>query len=102
MKKLSKIWILFFMAIAIFSMAQETDPKKLIEAIIESHLENLDEETNVSLVIEDLEDLAENPININATNQNELSRLYILNDIQIEKLLNYVNEYGPVYSIFEL
>ncbi|MEZ5103784.1 MAG: helix-hairpin-helix domain-containing protein [Draconibacterium sp.] len=85
------------------SVAQEhTDPKKIIEAIVESQLENLDEETDVGLVVEDLENLAENPININATSKTELSRLYILNEIQINKLLDYVKEFGPVYSIYEL
>lgn len=82
--------------------AQESGSNKLIEAILESQLENLDEETDVSLVIEDLEELAEHPLNINATSKTELSRLYILNEIQIEKLLDYVNQFGPVYSIYEL
>ncbi|MCF6357920.1 MAG: helix-hairpin-helix domain-containing protein, partial [Draconibacterium sp.] len=58
--------------------------------------------TDVGLIIEDLEELAENPININATNETQLSRLYILNDIQINKLLSYIDEFGPAYSIFEL
>ena len=96
------IIIAFFVAFSVFVSAQETDPQKIIEAIVESHLENLDEETDVSLIIEDLEDLAENPLNINATSKQELSRLYILNDIQISKLLEYVGDYGPVYSIYEL
>lgn len=82
--------------------AQETDPKKIIEVLIESLHENLDEETEASIMIEDLEDLTENPININATNAAELSRLYILNEIQIQKLLDYILQFGPVYSIFEL
>lgn len=96
------IILVLFLTIPVFIPAQESDPHKIIEAIIESHLENLDEETDVSLIIEDLEDLAENPININATSEAELSRLYILNDIQISKLLEYVHGYGPVYSIYEL
>lgn len=93
---------IIFIAASIISTAQETDPSKIIESIVESQLENLEEETGANLLIEDLENLAENPININSTNQSELSRLYVLNDIQIKKLLNYIQEFGPAFSIFEL
>jgi len=88
--------------IPVFTYAQETDPSKIIESIIESHLDNITEGIDVALIIEDLENLLENPININATNQAELSRLYILNEVQIKKLLEYIETYGPAYTIFEL
>jgi hypothetical protein len=83
-------------------VAQKTDPNKIIESIIEGQLDNLEPGTDVGLIIEDLEELAETPININSTNEIELSRLYILNDIQIKKLLDYINEFGAAYSIYEL
>jgi hypothetical protein len=58
-------------------VAQKTEPDKIIESIIEGQLANLKPGTDVGLIIEDLEELAENPININATNETELSRFYI-------------------------
>lgn len=82
--------------------AQEKDPQSLIEEIIESQLGSLDEEIDVALIIEDLQDLAENPININACTEKDLSRVYLLDPVQINQLLKFVEEYGPVYSIFEL
>jgi len=96
------IVILLFILPVIDLFAQENDPRKMIEAIIESHLDQLDEQTDVALIIEDLEGLLENPININATDSKELSRLYLLNPVQISKLLEFMNEFGPVYTIFEL
>jgi len=96
------IILLFVSFLVICSSAQETDPQKMMEAIIESHLDKIDEQTDVALIIEDLEGLLEKPININATNADELARLYLLNPVQIDKLLTFVNEYGPVYTIFEL
>ncbi len=91
-----------FLILSMGAKAQESDPRTMIEAIIEAQLENIDEETDAALIIEDLEQLLENPININATNANELSKLYLLDPIQINRLLEYVKSYGPVYSVFEL
>ena len=82
--------------------AQNNSPDKLIESILESHLDKIAEGTDVALIIEDLEYLLEHPININATTTTELARLYLLNEIQIQKLMEYTENYGPVYSIYEL
>jgi hypothetical protein len=103
MKRIArKICIVLFVAISFASPAQETDPQRIIESILESHLDKIEDQTDVALIIEDLEGFLENPININATTAVELSRLYVLNDVQINKLLEYLNNYGPAYSIFEL
>ncbi|MBT6004428.1 MAG: helix-hairpin-helix domain-containing protein, partial [Prolixibacteraceae bacterium] len=103
MKKLFKnITLLLFASISLFSKAQENDPTRNLEAIIESLIENMDQETDVTLIVEDLEELAENPLNINSATDFELSKLHILNDIQIQKILNYRTEFGIVYSLFEL
>ena len=96
------IWVVILATISINAEGQETEPARLIESIIESHLDKIDAQTDVALIIEDLEGFIENPININATTASELSRLYILNDVQINKLLEYLTNYGPAYSIFEL
>lgn len=94
--------LILFLALPFWAYSQEQSTDEMIEAIIESQIENLDEETDVSLIIEDLEYLAENPININAASTDELARLYILNPVQINKLLAFVKEFGPVFSIYEL
>ena len=99
---INKIWIVFFAAISFNIAAQTVDPGRLIESIIESHLDKIDEQTDVALIIEDLEGFIENPVNINATTASELSRLYVLTDVQINKLLEYLASFGPAYSIFEL
>lgn len=100
-RNITSIAFLFF-SLSMGAKAQESDPRTMIEAIIEAQLENIDEETDAALIVEDLERLIENPININATNANELSKLYLLDPIQINRLLEYVKSYGPVYSVFEL
>ena len=103
MKLILKHIIILFLGLApILSNAQKTDASKIIESIIEGQLQNIDEGTNVGLIIEDLQEFAEQPLNINSTSETELSRLYILNDIQITKLLDYIKNYGPAYTIYEL
>lgn len=103
MKHVSRHIIIFFILLfPVFTMAQERIPQSMIEDIIESNIGHLEEETDVALIIEDLQDLAEHPININSCNEQDLSRLYLLNPVQIHQLLSYVVEFGPVYSIYEL
>src|SRR5210317_1972232 len=103
MRRMLKHIIVLFLGITpVFSMAQETEVSKIIESVIEGQLQNLDKGTDVGLIVEDLHQLAENPININSATETELSKLYVLNDIQIKNLLDYIKEYGPAYSIYEL
>jgi hypothetical protein len=102
MKIFRQILLFCFVSTVFVTAAQEKDPNRIIESIIESQIDKIDEQTDVALIIEDLESLIEHPININATSASELSRLYVLNDVQINKLLEYLVKYGPAYSIFEL
>jgi hypothetical protein len=92
--------LLTFLSFAAFS--QIPDAAIQLETIIESILEELDEETDAALIIEDLEGFANNPLNINAATHDQLSRLHFLDDIQIQKLLEYLKEFGPALSVFEL
>ena len=103
MKKWIKhtIWLIFIAAHFI-SAGQTPEQNMQLESILESILENLEEETDAALILEDLEEYAENPLNINAATRTQLSRLHLLNDIQIEKLTDYLKNYGSVYTIYEL
>jgi hypothetical protein len=96
------IVFIIFCTFPLWGFAQNPDIDKILESVLESQLNKIENGADVSMIIEDLEKLYENPININNTNSTELSRLYILNDIQINKLLDFVKQYGPVYSIYEL
>ncbi len=102
MKLARQILTMILLLLPAIAMTQEKDISRLIESIVESHLDVIDEQTDAALMIEDLEGFAEKQLNINATTPAELSRLYLLNDIQIAKLLEYVNNFGPAYSIYEL
>jgi hypothetical protein len=103
MRKLIRhIIFILFQLIVLAASAQNDSPEQLLESILESHLDKIEEGTDMALIIQDLEYFLEHPVNINATSATELARLYLLNEIQIQKLLEYITTYGPVYSIFEL
>ena len=102
MRNVRNILIGLFLFFTLATKAQDQDPRSMIESILESHLDKIEEETDVALIIEDLESLLEHPININSSRAAELSKLYLLDEIQIARLLEYVKNFGPVYSIFEL
>lgn len=103
MKRFLKYIILLILLLAPrFLAAQKTDPSANLEMILESVLENLDEESDISVITEDLEELAETPLNINQATAQDLSRLHLLDEIQIQKLLDYRKNFGPFYSIFEM
>ena len=105
MKKTGITAILF----AFFStcMAQHTDSLELAgSAIIGRQVEHLEELAEAGLDLSelsaDMEDLLENPLNINSAQRSDLKKLVFLNDMQIRNLLDYRNKYGEFVSIYEL
>lgn len=93
--------------LAVFSFkiyAQETNRinNEIVERIAESYAENFDETTDLTPLIEDLERIAEKPININNATREELEQLQFLSTFQIENLLIYRKQFGQLYSIYEI
>lgn len=84
------------------SYGQNEEARRYIESIVESRKMLSEPNSELDALVEDLEYLMENPISINHTNRDELSGLHLLSELQIDKLLNYIEKYGPVYSIYEL
>ncbi len=99
---LQHIILILMLLIPFFSAGQKPDVSEELEAIIESIVENLEEDAEVTQITQDLEQLAENPLNINSATENDLLKLHVLNQVQIQKILDYRNKFGSVYSIFEL
>jgi len=103
MKRILKHTVLFLLtAFPFFARPQIPETAIQLETIIESILEELGEETDAALIIEDLEEFAVTPLNINSATRDQLSRLHLLDDIQIQKLLDYLQEFGPALSVYEL
>lgn len=73
-----------------------------IEAIFESIAGNAAEENDGSLILEDLQEYLSNRLNINIATHEQLSRLHVLDDVQIDRLLQYRKDYGRILTIYEL
>ncbi len=88
-------------------LAQRPDTTRYTGAeAIEQQIENLAErsavETDYSDWLEEIKLLKERPVNLNSGDENELRRLFFLNELQISNLLEYTNQYGQLASIYEL
>jgi hypothetical protein len=87
-----------FQAEAQYAARPEID----IQSFIESLFQVPDADVNYDDLYETLYQLYSNPINLNNTSKNELNSLYQLNINQINNLINYIEDHGPLLSIYEL
>jgi hypothetical protein len=98
--KLGIMLLCFFISSGSFS--QEL---KLSEVIINIAEELSDDDSNpdaASSYIERLQELAENPVKLNSSGENELSRLFFLSDFQVKALADYAHSSGKIVTVFEL
>ncbi len=58
--------------------------------------------SEIEVMNETLSFIAENPININTSTRSQLENLPFLKSSQIENLMEYLFDYGPLESIYEL
>src|ERR1035437_4727493 len=84
--------------------AQDVVPnvEQTIDDIFEQYSDESEQTIDYDSFYDDLVECSENPVNLNKTNREELKRLPFLSDIQIENILSYVYQFGPLYSIYEL
>jgi len=83
--------------------AQEEERDKIIERRIEFIGENIENsDIDLTTYLEDLYYFFDNPINLNQTTFDELSKLLMLTDKQIYDILNYRKKYGEILSLYEL
>ncbi|NMD00932.1 MAG: helix-hairpin-helix domain-containing protein, partial [Bacteroidales bacterium] len=103
-----KLTIIIFCAILLpFSLsAQEVKPNQSSEEIIENYIEeissNTDKEVDLTTLYEDLTFYLNEPLNLNTATKDELDKLQLLSDFQINSLLQYIKDFGQLYSIYEL
>ena len=75
--------------------------ENIIEIAEELAADDSDPEA-VSIFIDRLHELTENPVKINSSGENEISRLFFLSDFQVKALAEYVHSSGQVVSVYEI
>ena len=90
------LWLPLLISAQTYHYANDVEGNWL-ESLAESDIESVD----VSK-IEYLTSLRENPANINTMTKENLENFFFLSDLQIENLLFYLYENGPLKSIYEL
>jgi len=100
MKNILAILVLFNVT---FVMSQEDERTQIIEKRIEYIGEALeDSDIDFTTYLEDLYHYYDNPINLNQTSFDELTKLHILTDVQAVAIMQYSRHYGKILSVYEL
>jgi hypothetical protein len=100
-------WLIFFLVFPVVTFSaycQNTsgDLNRFIENITGHLAVNSGEEIDIEQLTRNLEYYIQNPLNINSATEEDLERLWILNDFQIQSLLSYRQSMYQLASIFEL
>jgi hypothetical protein len=104
-KSLSVFKVIFLIIASLITNVIISQETKLSESIISIAEELASSEENpeaVSVFIERLHELAENPVKLNSSGENEISRLFFLSDFQVKALADYAHSSGKILSVFEL
>jgi len=96
------IILIVFLFWGIFAYSQEVPIPEILNSIAEELAGNETGEEDAGLFIEKLQELADRPVNINSSDEAELSRLFFLTDFQIKALSDYVRTSGEIVSVFEI
>ena len=94
--------ILFIVFLPVWSFSQETNLSERITSIAEELAADEEDPEAVSVFIDRLNELAENPVKINSAREEEISRLFFLSDFQVKALSDYAHSSGQIVSVYEL
>jgi Helix-hairpin-helix motif len=84
------------------TLAQSDTVETMVDEIFQELAEESDEEIDKSGLIDRLEDLAENPVNINQATLKELLNIPGMDILTAGKIISYRNNSGRVFSLKEL
>lgn len=100
MLKLKLIILSLFFSVRVF--CQETKLSEIIVTIAEDLAASEDDQEAAAAYIDRLYDLAENPVNLNSSDPEEISRLFFLTEFQVKALSDYFSSSGRIISFNEL
>jgi len=100
---MKRLFILIgFVGFVEFAAAQNPKISQSVEDLLESTGETMSDDTDIQEILDDWENLQENPLNVNAASREDMQRLHLLSEVQINNLIAYRNKTGAIYSLYEM
>lgn len=100
---MARYLIIFFLIFYLVKgFGQETNLPDIIINIAEELAADDDDPEAVTIFLERLHELADDPVMINSTDENEISRLFFLTDFQVKAIADHVLSSGQIVSDFEI
>ena len=100
---MKRIFLLILISgLAVFSNAQNPKVTQITEDLLESVGENMSDDSDIQEILDDLEGFSQNPLKINLASRDDLLRLHLLSEVQINNLIAYREKTGTIYSLYEL
>lgn len=94
--------LMWIFGMAAFSNAQNPVVNQVAEDLLESVGENMSDDTDIQEILDDLQGFSQNPLKINLASMDDLKRLHLLSEVQINNLMAYREKTGTIYSLYEL
>ncbi|MGB4774893.1 MAG: hypothetical protein WBP45_06965, partial [Daejeonella sp.] len=94
--------LFIFLVLLTHSVRSQTENDPVVDEIIESISENVNEDFDYSELAERLSFYRKHPVNIGKINPRQLQELVFLSPIQINSFLLYREESGPIINLLEL
>ncbi len=98
--------IIFILLLFCNILSSQEKQLQTTEEIIENYIEEIsshtDKELDLTTLYEDLTYYLNEPLNLNLATKEDLEKLQLLSEFQIQNLLNYIKEFGQILSIYEL
>lgn len=88
----------FFFLLPLQIFGQSETVQQALEYLSENQELNID----YSILIEELDDLTLKPINLNSSDIDQLHNLFLIDAYQLENLRAYIQDNGPLLSVYEL
>lgn len=100
---LKTIYLTIGLLIAVCTVrAQDPAIQRTLEDLMESMETETDENVNYELILDDLTYLGQHPLSINQVTKEEMQRLHLMTDRQIDDLIAFKEKTGLIYSIYEM
>ena len=93
--------LLFFMVCISYNLSGQEDMADF-EKILDYMLPVADEEVDLEVLNETLLNLLDQPVTVNIASRNDLLAIPLLSEFEVESILSYRAQYGPLFSHFEL